>query len=83
MDMSKAGKNADCYTLLEKHEEWIEEWYEEDPDANEKRYFYSYLLQNSKQFLNFTKRSTKFGEFQKFIGFFKIFLDCHVFFFIL
>ena len=48
MDMSKAGKNADCYTLLEKHEEWIEEWYEEDPDANEKRYFHSYFAENSK-----------------------------------
>ena len=28
MDMHKAGKNADCYSMLEKHEEWIEEWFQ-------------------------------------------------------
>ena len=38
LDMERAGKNADCYSLLEKHEEWIEEWFEDDPDENDSRY---------------------------------------------
>jgi len=33
MDMHKAGKNADCYSMLEQNEEWIEEWFEADPDS--------------------------------------------------
>jgi len=40
MDMTRAGKNADCYTMLEKYEEWIEEWFENDPDSKNKSSFY-------------------------------------------
>lgn len=41
MDMTRAGKNADCYSMLEQNEEWIEEWFEGDPDAKPKSNFYN------------------------------------------
>ena len=41
MDMTRAGKNADCYSMLEQNEEWIEEWFEGDPDAKPKSSFYN------------------------------------------
>ena len=44
--------------------------------------FYSYFLENSKNFVIFTKSSNEFGEFLSFLGFCNIFLDFHVFFFI-
>ena len=40
------------------------------------------FLENSKNFVIFTKSSNKFDEFLNFLGFSNIFLDFHVFFFI-
>ena len=39
------------------------------------------FLENSKNFVIFTKSSNKFGEFLRFLGFSNIFLDFHVFLF--
>ena len=38
------------------------------------------LLENSKNFVIFTKNANKFGEFQSFLGFSNILMDFHVFF---
>ena len=37
MNMDRAGANADCYSMLERNENWIEEWFEADPDAKGKK----------------------------------------------
>ena len=42
---------------------------------------YSYFLENSKNFVIFTKISNKFGEFLSFLGFCKIFIHFLVFFY--
>ena len=39
MNMDRAGANADCYSMLERNENWIEDWFETDPDSKGKRYF--------------------------------------------
>ena len=38
MNMDRAGANADCYSMLERNENWIEDWFETDPDSKGKRY---------------------------------------------
>ena len=37
MNMDRAGANADCYSMLERNENWIEDWFEADPDAKGKK----------------------------------------------
>jgi len=48
MDMHKAGKNADCYSMLERHEEWIEEWFQDDPDSSESDFYIDFCVKKLK-----------------------------------
>ena len=51
------------------------------PELEKTLVFSSYFLENCKKMLIFTKISNKLGEFLNFLGFSKIFLDFHIFFF--
>lgn len=48
MNMDRAGANADCYSMLERNENWIEEWFESDPDAKGKSFYSDFCVNKLK-----------------------------------
>jgi len=48
MNMDRAGANADCYSMLERNENWIEDWFEADPDAKGKNFYEDFCVKKLK-----------------------------------